>query len=123
MALGGRLGWGSVGGRGGGVLLVGDGGQPVDDVVVGVALVDGQVNHEPVGRGTVPVLLVGLAQHAVAEPDGLDRPAPALAGANLFGDEDCQWVAVPVGARAPGMKCTRAAVTREGAGAGATGSM
>src|SRR3954454_2992667 len=89
----------SVDGRGGGVLLVGDGGQPVDDGVVGVGLVDGQVDHEAVGGGPVPVLLVGLEQHAVTGPDDLDRAASALAEPDALGDEDClaERVAMPVG--------------------------
>src|SRR3954447_9942806 len=89
-------------GWGGGVLRVGDGGQPVHDVVVGVGLVDGQVDHEPVRCGAVPVLLVGLEQHAVAGTDDLDRATAALAQADALGDEDglAQRVAVPVGARA-----------------------
>ncbi|MEO7617004.1 MAG: hypothetical protein ABIS86_23715 [Streptosporangiaceae bacterium] len=92
--------------------------------MVGVAFVDGQVDHQPVRCGAVPVILVGLEQHAVAGPDDLDRSAAALAQTDPFGDEDglasgwrCQWV------RAPGMKCTRLAVTRDGAGAAATTSM
>src|SRR3954453_15788769 len=98
----GGSGVGSVGGRGGGVLLVGDGGPPVHDVVVGVGLVDGQVDHEPIGGGAVPVLLVGLEQDAVTGADDLDRAAPALAQAYALGDEDglAQRVAGPVGARA-----------------------
>src|SRR5207244_7541845 len=60
--------------------------------------VDGEVNHEPVGRGAVPVLLVGLEQHSVTGPDDLDRPAAALAQADALGDEGglAQWVTVPV---------------------------
>jgi hypothetical protein len=70
------------------------------------------------------VLLVGLEQHAVTGADDLDRPAPALAQADASVTKTvwlsgcrCQWV------RAPGMKCTRLAVTRDGAGAAATASM
>src|SRR4051812_5506176 len=88
--------WVSVDGRGRGVLLVGDGGQPVHDGVVGVGLVDGQVDHEPIPRGAVPVLLVGLEQDAVTGADDLDRATPALAQADALGDEDglAQRVAV-----------------------------
>src|SRR4051794_26712887 len=49
-------------GRPRGVLLVGDRLEPVHDSVLVVALVDGDVHHEPVGGSPVPVLLVGLEQ-------------------------------------------------------------
>jgi hypothetical protein len=42
---------------------------------------DGQVHHQPVGRRAVPVLLVGLEQHAVAGPDDRDRAAAAASWA------------------------------------------
>ena len=76
--------------------------EPVDDVVLVVALVDGEVDHEPVGCGAVPVLLVGLEEDAVAGADDLDGSAAALAQADAFGDEHglAQRVAVPVGAGA-----------------------
>jgi hypothetical protein len=72
----------------------------VDDCVLLVGFVDGEVDHEPRGRCAVPVLLVVLEQHPVAWADDLDRPASALAQADAFGYEDglTQWVAVPVGA-------------------------
>src|SRR3954466_9178374 len=114
----------SVDGRGGGVLLVGDGGQPVDDGVVGVGLVDREVDHQPVGRGAVPVLLVGLEQDAVAgrmtstgPPRRWHRPTPSVTKTVWLSGWRCQWV------RAPGKKCTRLAVTRDGGGAAATASM
>jgi len=70
------------------------------------------------------VLLVGLEQDAVAGADDLDGTATALAEADALGDEDglAERVPVPV-VRAPGMKCTRLALTRDGAGAAATASM
>jgi hypothetical protein len=70
------------------------------------------------------VLLVGLEQDAVAGADDLDRAAAALAQADALGDEDglAQRVAVPW-VRARGMKCTRLALTRDGAGAAAMESM
>jgi hypothetical protein len=96
----------------------------VDDVVLFVAFVDREVHHEAGGCGAVPVLFVGFEEDAVTGADDLDGSAAALAQADAFGDEDglaqrwrCQWV------RAPGMKCTRFAVIREGDGAAATESM
>jgi hypothetical protein len=111
-------------GGGGGVFLVGDGSEPVDDVVLFVAFVDREVDHKAGGCGAVPVLFVGLEEDAVTGADDLDGSAAALAQADAFGDEDglAQRVAVPV-VRAPGMKCTRFAVTRDGGGAAATESM
>ena len=40
--------------------------EPVDDVVLVVAFVDGEVDHESVGCGAVPVLFVGFEEDAVA---------------------------------------------------------
>lgn len=64
------------------------------------------------------MVVVGLEQDAVAGTDDLDGTATPLAQPNTLGDEDglgqgwrCQW------ARAPGMKCTRFAARRDGAGA------
>ena len=82
------------------------------------------MDHEAGGCGTVPVLFVGLEEDAVTGADDLDGSAAALAQADAFGDETvwlsgwrCQ------GVRAPGMKCTRFAVTRDGGGPAATESM
>src|SRR3954464_4148761 len=74
----------------------------MDDVVLVVGLVDGEVDHEPVGCGAVPVFLVGFEQDAVAGADDFDGSAAALAQADAFGDEDglAEWVAVPVGSGA-----------------------
>lgn len=70
------------------------------------------------------VLLVGLEEDAVAGADDLDGAAATLARADALGGEHglAQRVAVPVG-WAPGMKCTRFAVMRDGGGAAATESM
>src|SRR4051812_49118297 len=53
-----------------------------------VVLLHGDVDHEPVGRRTVPVVLAWLEEHAVPGPDRLDRTALSLAEADTFGDED-----------------------------------
>src|SRR4051812_30123923 len=60
------------------------------------------MDHEAVGSGAVPVLLVGLEQDAVAGADDLDGAAAALAQPDALGDEDglAERVAVPVGAGA-----------------------
>ena len=57
------------------VLLVGDRLQPLHDIVVVVALVDREMDHQTRRRGTVPVVLVGFEEHAVA---GADVPGQAL---------------------------------------------
>ncbi len=82
------------------VLLVSNGREPVDDLVLRVCLVDGQVDHQPVGRGPVPVFLVGIEEDAVAGSDDLDWTTASLAQADTFGDEHrlAQRVPVPVGA-------------------------
>src|SRR4051794_19334557 len=74
----------------------------MDDVVLVVGFVDGEVDHEAVACGAVPVFLVGFEQDAVAGVDDFDGPAAALAQADAFGDEDglAEGVAVPVGSGA-----------------------
>jgi len=54
--------------------------------------------------GAVPVVLVGLEEHAVAGADDLDRAAAPLAQADALGDVDglAVWVRVPGG---PGAGC------------------
>jgi hypothetical protein len=47
---------------------------PGGAVAVLVDLEHRQAGHEPAGRGTVPVVLAGLEEHAVTGPDGLDGP-------------------------------------------------
>ena len=78
------------------VLLVADGPEPVDDVVLLVRLVDREVDHEPAGSGAVPMLLVGLEEDAVTGADDLDGPDAALAEAHAFGDEHRLAERVPV---------------------------
>ena len=67
-----------------------------------VVLLHGDVGHEPVRRGAVPVVLAGLEEDAVAGADDLDRAALALAEADALGDEDrlAVRVRVPGGSRA-----------------------
>ena len=43
-----------------------------------VDLVEGDMDHEPVGCGAMPVLLVGGEPNPVAGPDDLDWSAAAL---------------------------------------------
>lgn len=87
-----------------GVFLVGDVSPPGDRVAGLVVLLDGDVDHEPVRRRTVPMVLLGLEEHAVAGADGLNRSAIALAQSHTLGDEDrlSVWVGVPGGTRAWG---------------------
>ena len=61
----------------GAVLLVGDVVEPGHDLAVVVGLLDGDVRHEPVGGGAVPVLLVRLDVDDVAGTDLLDVAAAA----------------------------------------------
>ena len=61
------------------VLLVGDVLSPADGAAALVVLLHGDVNHEAVRSGPVPVVLAGLEEHAVAGPDHLDRSALSLA--------------------------------------------
>src|SRR3954468_9996807 len=84
------------------VLLVGDVLAPGHGAAGLVVLLHGDVGHEAVGGGAVPVVLAGLEEHAVARADDLDRAALALAEADALGDEDRLpvWVRVPGGARA-----------------------
>src|SRR4051795_874560 len=72
----------------GAVLLVADVLAPGHGRARLVVLVDGDVSHEAVGGGAVPVVLAGLEEDAVAGPDLLDRPAFALAPADALDDED-----------------------------------
>src|SRR3954470_11796771 len=74
--------------RRGAVLLVGDMLAPGDGAAGVVGFLHGEVGHEPVGGGAVPVVLAGLEVHAIAGLDDLDRPAFALAAADALGDED-----------------------------------
>src|SRR4051794_33210340 len=87
-----------VGRRFGGVLLVADVLAPGDRAARLVDLLHGDVEHEAVRRGAVPVVFAGLEEDAVAGADDLDRPALALAPADALGDED----RLPVGVGVPG---------------------
>src|SRR5512132_332225 len=86
----------------GGVLLVGDLVAPVGGDVVVVDLVEREMDHEAVGGGAVPVVLVGLEEDAVAGTDDLDRAAAALAEPDALRDVDrlAKRVRVPRGPRA-----------------------
>ena len=70
---------------------------PDDGAARVVGLLHGDVDHEAVGGGAVPVVLAGLEEHAIAGADGLDRPTLALARADALGDEDrlAERVGVP----------------------------
>ena len=61
------------------VLLVADVLAPGDRAAGLVVLLHGEVDHEAVRGGAVPVVLAGLEEDAVAGADDLDRPALALA--------------------------------------------
>src|SRR3954468_22669413 len=84
------------------VLLVGDVAAPGHGAAGLVVLLHGDVGHEPVGCGAVPVVLAGLEEDAVPGTDRLDRAAVTLAEPNALGDEDglAVRVRVPGGARA-----------------------
>src|SRR3954465_2774253 len=75
---------------------------PRDRAARVVVLLHGEVDHEAVGGGAVPVVLAGLEEDAVAGADLFDRAAFALAEADTLGDEDRLSVRVggPGGARA-----------------------
>src|SRR5436190_775763 len=61
---------------------------PLDDVSPVVGLLEGDVGHEPVRSGAVPVVLAGLEEDAVAGTDLLDRAAHAPAEPDALGDPD-----------------------------------
>src|SRR3954454_11309213 len=84
------------------VLLVGDMAAPGHGGSRVVVLLHGDVDHEAVGRGAVPVVLAGLEEDAVAGADDLDGTTLAPAQADAFGDEDrlAMRVGVPGGAGA-----------------------
>jgi hypothetical protein len=89
--------------RCGAILLVGDVLTPGDRTSLVVDFLHRYVGHEASWGGTVPVVLAGLEEHAVAREDHLDRPAAALAEADALGDVDYlpEGVGVPRGPRAP----------------------
>jgi hypothetical protein len=97
---------------------------PGDGAALLVELMHREVGHEAIGGSSVPVLLAGLEEHAVARADRLDRAAAALAQVGALGDEDRLPVGVVCQAvRAPGAKWTLAAARREGPDGSATVSM
>jgi hypothetical protein len=55
------------------VLLVGYVLAPGDRAAVLIGLLHGDVGHEALGRGTVPVVLSGLEEDPVARADLVDR--------------------------------------------------
>src|SRR4051812_26314167 len=59
----------------GAVLLLGDVVEPGDDFTVLIGFLHGDVGHEPVWGGSVPVLLAGLDVHHVAGADLTDLAA------------------------------------------------
>jgi hypothetical protein len=72
----------------------------------------------------MPVILARLEEDAVAGPDHLDGLAAALAEADALGDVDRLAVRMVCHAvRAPGVKWTTAAPTRDGGDGVATVSM
>src|SRR4051812_10671299 len=74
---------------------------PRDRAARVVVLLHGEVDHEAVGGGAVPVVLAGLEEDAVAGADLFNRAAFALAAADALGDVDrlAVRVGVPGGAR------------------------
>src|SRR4051794_16680481 len=99
------------------VLLVGDVATPGDGAAALVALLHGNVEHEAVRRGAVPVVLARLEEDTVARADLFDRAALALAAADAFGDEDRLAVRV----RVPGGAGTGCEVHRGGGEGGRAG--
>src|SRR3954453_16312121 len=70
------------------VLLIADVLAPGDGAAGLVVLLHGDVDHEAVRCGPVPVVLARLEVHAVGWLDGFDRASLTLAEADAFGDED-----------------------------------
>src|SRR5882762_8201485 len=88
------------------VLFVADLFHPVDDLAVGIALLDGDMGHRGRWRRSVPMLYAGRARDHVTGPDFLDRAAPILrpakAGRNDQGLTERMRVPGTPGAR---LKC------------------
>src|ERR1700722_542115 len=82
------------------VLLVGDVLAPSDLGAGLVGLLHGGMHHEAVGRGTMPVVLPGLEEDAVAGTNGLDWTALTLAQTHALSHEDrlAEGMGVPSGA-------------------------
>ena len=87
-----------------GVLLVGHVPEPGHDLALVVCLLDGDVSHEPAGRGAVPVFLAGLDVDDIPGPDLLGLAAAAGDVPDAVGDVEglALGVVVPRGARAGG---------------------
>src|SRR3954447_2660349 len=102
------------------VLVVGDVASPRHRTARRVGLLHGDVHHEAVGRGAVPVVLARLEEDAVAGADDLHLTALALAEADTLGHEDRLAVrmGVPGGPRA---WCEVHSGGGEGRGAGGRG--
>src|SRR5207247_2852237 len=81
------------------VFVGGDVAPPHDGTAGVVGFLDGQVGHEALRGGAVPVVLAGLEIDAVAGADDLDGTAAALAAADALGDVDrlAEGVGVPGG--------------------------
>jgi hypothetical protein len=93
------------------VLLVGDVDSPRRAVPFRVDLEHGEVGHEPVRRGAVPVLLARLEVHPIAGADHFDRAAAPLREPDAL--EDVDRLAVRV--RVPRGACTGREVDAAGA--------
>ena len=61
---------------------------PVSGDVLVVDLVEGEMDHQPAGCRSVPMLLVRLDVDPVAGPDDLDWSAAALTEPDPLGDEE-----------------------------------
>src|SRR5947209_9866051 len=84
------------------VLLVGDVVEPRDDLALFVGFLHGDVGHEPVGCGAVPVLLVRLDVNDVTGTDLLDLTSASCDESFAVGDVKrlAFRVCVPCGTRA-----------------------
>jgi hypothetical protein len=76
--------------------------EPGHDLALVVRFLDGDVGHEPAGRGAVPVLLAGLDVDDIPGPDLLRLAAAAGDVPDAVGDVEglALGVVVPRGARA-----------------------
>src|SRR3954462_8291507 len=86
------------------VFVVGDVSEPGDDLSVVVGFLDGDVGHEPVGCGAVPVLLAGFDVAHVAGAHLLGGAAAVGGIGDAVGDIQrlTAGVSVPGGAGARG---------------------
>src|SRR3954471_87027 len=72
----------------GAVLFVADVVAPGGGDALLVDLDHGEVGHEPIGIGAVPMVFAGLEEHAITGPNDLDLPAAALTPADSLGHVD-----------------------------------